>query len=148
MVFIGNSGSANFVPSSSPRAHRLRIGGRKGTRNRVSILADALLDGEGETIVRNVIEKAKQGDPLAQRLCFDRLVPRRERPIPLDMPPINTPEDAKNAAAVVVQACACGDVSAQSITDEKRAWLATQWVSNPSPAEFPAIREFNREFRQ
>jgi hypothetical protein len=26
------------------------------------------------------------------------------------------------------------------------AWLATQWVSNRSPCEFPANREFYREF--
>ena len=87
-------------------------GGRpKGSRNKITLLAEALLAEAGEGIISNVIEKAKQGDPLSQRLCFDRLVPKRERPITFELPPINTREDARNASASVVAACAAGDLS-------------------------------------
>lgn len=47
----------------------------KGTRHRATMLAEQLLDGEAEAMIRTVIEKAKQGDMVALRLCLDRIVP-------------------------------------------------------------------------
>lgn len=53
-----------------------------GSRNRVTIAAEALLDGEGEAITRKAIELAKAGDLSAIRLCLERfLPPRKDRPI-------------------------------------------------------------------
>jgi hypothetical protein len=39
-----------------------RAGKRKGTRNKVTLAVEALLDGEAETLTRKAIELAKAGD--------------------------------------------------------------------------------------
>jgi hypothetical protein len=76
------------------------------------ISKDLLLDGEWETITRKVIEKAKEGDAAAQRLCFDRLFPaRRSRPVEFDLPVIETAADALGASSAVLAACADGILS-------------------------------------
>ena len=40
----------------------------KGVRNRLTLAAEALLDGEAETITRKAVELAKDGDMTAIRL--------------------------------------------------------------------------------
>ena len=44
----------------------------KGTRNKTTLAMEALLDGEAEAITRKAIEKAKEGDMVAIRLCLER----------------------------------------------------------------------------
>ena len=46
-----------------------------GALNRTTRAAQSLLDGEAEAITRTAIDKAKQGDGLALRLCLERLLP-------------------------------------------------------------------------
>ena len=58
-------------------------GRRRGSRNKVSIQVDGLLDGEAEKLTRKCIELAMAGDPTALRLCFERIAPvRKGRTIP------------------------------------------------------------------
>jgi hypothetical protein len=84
----------------------------KGSRNRVTMLAEQLLDGEADEIIRKIIEKAKQGDVTCLRLCLDRLVPpRRDRPIPFKLPPMNSADDASKAMAAITNAVACGELT-------------------------------------
>lgn len=51
-----------------------------GSRNKTSLLAQELLDGDAEDIVRKVIEKAKEGDATAMRLVMERILPARKEP--------------------------------------------------------------------
>ncbi len=46
-----------------------------GAKNRATRLAQTLLDGEEEALVRKVIELAKGGDMQALKVCLDRLCP-------------------------------------------------------------------------
>jgi Family of unknown function (DUF5681) len=55
----------------------------RGSRNKTTMAAEALLDGEAEGITRKAIEKALEGDMGALRLCLERVLPpRRDRPAP------------------------------------------------------------------
>jgi hypothetical protein len=73
---------------------------------------EALLEGDSEIIIRKLIEKAKEGDATALRLCLDRLLPpRRDRLVELDLPAIDTAADASKASAAVLAACADGMLS-------------------------------------
>ncbi len=84
----------------------------KGTRHRATMLAEQLLDGEAEAMVRKVVEKAKQGDMIALRLCLDRIVPpRRDRPVNFTIPELNSAADASKAMAAITAAVACGDLT-------------------------------------
>jgi Family of unknown function (DUF5681) len=59
----------------------------KGTRNRATMLAEQLLDGEAETMVRTAIQWAKKGNMAALRLCLDRILPvRHDRPVRFALP--------------------------------------------------------------
>jgi hypothetical protein len=75
-------------------------------------LAEALLDGDAEALVRTAIELAKKGDGVALRLCMERLLPvKRERTITIDLPPITSPGDAKQAMASIIAGVARGELS-------------------------------------
>jgi hypothetical protein len=84
----------------------------KGARHRTTLACDALLEGEAEAITRKAIEMAKGGDPVAIRLCLERIAPpRRDRPVPFTLPALDTAADAKTAAAAIVRAVANGDLT-------------------------------------
>jgi hypothetical protein len=83
-----------------------------GARNAATVLAEQLLDGEAEEIIRNVIKKAKQGDVTCLRLCLDRLVPpRRDRPVHFTIPAMNSADDASKAMAAITIAVAGGELT-------------------------------------
>jgi hypothetical protein len=84
----------------------------RGARNRATIAAEALLDGEAEALTRRAIELALAGDGSALRLCLERLVPaRRDRPIAFELPAIETASDASRAMGAILVAVAAGDVT-------------------------------------
>ena len=84
----------------------------KGSRNKTTIAIEALLEGEAETLTRKAIERALEGDATALRLCLDRLAPpRRDRPVPFDMPPLKEAADARDAFAAIIAATAEGELT-------------------------------------
>ncbi len=84
----------------------------KGTRNRSTLAAEALLDGEAEALTRKAIELALAGEPTALRLCMERLLPaRKDRPIALDLPMIKDATDVCQAIGVVVAAVGDGTIT-------------------------------------
>jgi hypothetical protein len=94
----GNSGNPNGRP--------------RGSRNKVTIAIEALLEGEGEALTRKAIELAKAGDMQALRLCMDRLAPpRRDSPVAFDLPEMKTVNDAVLAMGALVKAVAVGDLT-------------------------------------
>src|SRR5215203_2183869 len=66
-----------------------------GSRHRVTIACDQLLEGEAEALTRKAIELAKAGDGPALRLCMDRIAPpRKDRHVPFALPKLEKAEDA------------------------------------------------------
>ena len=87
-------------------------GKARGTRNKVTLAIEALLDGEAEALTRKAIELAKAGDMAALRLCMDRLAPpRKDRPVMFELPTITCAADAVKASAALVTAVAVGDLT-------------------------------------
>ena len=84
-----------------------------GSRNKASLAAEKLLEGEAEAITLKAMERAKAGDPVCIRLCMDRFSPRpRDRPLSFDLPPIENPEGVEKAGAALIAAIARGQVTA------------------------------------
>lgn len=84
----------------------------KGARNTATMAAEALLDGEADAITRKAIEKAKEGDMAAIRLCFERILPAvKSRPVEIDLPPVKTTEDITAAHGAVIAAMAKGEIT-------------------------------------
>jgi hypothetical protein len=88
------------------------LGRPAGTRNRATVVAMELLDGEADKLTRKAVELALDGDTTALRLCLERIVPAaKSRPIKLEMPPVNTMDDVLKAQAVAIQAMADGEIT-------------------------------------
>lgn len=84
----------------------------KGARNKATLAMEALLDGEAEAITRKAIEKAKEGDMVAIRLCLERILPTvKSRPIEIDLPPIESAQDIQGAQGAVIAAMANGEIT-------------------------------------
>jgi hypothetical protein len=80
-----------------------------GSRNRATLAAEVLLEGEAEALTRRAIDLALEGDTTALRLCLERIVPqRRSRPVAFDLPPIDRVEDLAGAIRSVLQEVARG----------------------------------------
>lgn len=84
----------------------------KGTRNRATRAAEALLESEMEAITRKAVDAALSGDVTAIRLCLDRILPARKgRPVYFDMGALESCADLAAAARRVLQAVADGVLS-------------------------------------
>lgn len=85
----------------------------RGARHRVTLAAEALLDGEAEALTRKAIDLALAGEATALRLCLDRILPpRRERPLRVALPPMRAAGDAVDAMAALVAALANAEITA------------------------------------
>ncbi|MDE2165123.1 MAG: hypothetical protein KGJ66_02140 [Alphaproteobacteria bacterium] len=81
----------------------------RGSRNRATMAAELLLDGEAELLTRKAIDLARKGDPVALKLCIERILPRRrERPVTIDLPPVNSAAELAGATTEVLDAIAAG----------------------------------------
>jgi hypothetical protein len=80
-------------------------GGRpKGSLNKATLAAQALLEGEAEALTRKVVELAKSGNPMALRLCLERLLPlRKDRPITFALPLLEGAEDLPQALKAILR---------------------------------------------
>ena len=84
----------------------------KGARNKATVAAESLLDGEAETITRRCIDLALEGDSTALRLCLSRILPvRRERTISLYLPYLEGSHDSLRAIGAVLKAVGEGQIS-------------------------------------
>ena len=84
----------------------------KGARHRATLAAEALLDGEAETLTRKAVDLALEGDATALRLCLERIAPRRkDAPVTFEIPPMETADDAVKAVSAIVQAVAGGEIT-------------------------------------
>jgi hypothetical protein len=84
----------------------------KGTRNRATLLAEALREGEGEAVARIVIDKALAGNAVMARFCVALLTPKpRGRAIALDLPAGGRPDEIVAAFDVILAAMAAGEIT-------------------------------------
>jgi hypothetical protein len=84
----------------------------RGARNHATRAAESLLEGQTEALTTKAIEMALAGDITALRLCLDRILPvRKDRPVEVDLPVVETAADHAPALAAVAAAVALGDLA-------------------------------------
>ncbi len=84
----------------------------KGSRNKVTLAVEALLEGDAETLTRKAIEKALEGDMVALRLCLDRIAPaKKDAPVTFALPAMKTAADAVTAAGAILKAVATSEMT-------------------------------------
>jgi hypothetical protein len=114
---VRRDGAGRFLKGSSGNP----AGRPPGLRNAAALFAERLLDGEAEALTRKAVELALAGDGRALRLCLERLLaPRRERPVPIILPPLRDPADLAAIMAAVAAALARGELSAGEAGDLAR----------------------------
>jgi hypothetical protein len=109
----------NLRPDRSPHPHsRTRgrpfekgNGGRRpGSKNRTTLVAEALLKGEEGELVRKAIEVAKAGDVPMLKFLLDRILPK-ERPVRLDLPLIDRDFHGVEACGAIIEAVSTGRIA-------------------------------------
>jgi hypothetical protein len=111
-----------------------------GSRNRASVMAEALEAGEPEKLIRDYADIAHGGDKVALRFCVGRLVPPvRGRTIVLDLPP-GTELDFRTGYIRVARAVFDGEITPEEGLKAAQLLVigkAARFFS-PLPAEAPA----------
>ena len=83
-----------------------------GARNKATMAALELMDGEAEALSRKAVELALNGDTVALRLCLERVAPpRKDVPVSFALPTMTCAKDAAAAAGAVLQAVSAGDLT-------------------------------------
>jgi hypothetical protein len=102
----GRKSDGTFAPGNA-------LGGRTpGSRHKVTLAIEALLEGQHEALTQKAIDKALEGDVVALRLCLDRLAPpRKDAPVSFDLPPIKSAADTVAASSALLDAVAAGEVT-------------------------------------
>jgi hypothetical protein len=96
-------------------------GRRRGFRNKATLAAAALLDGEALGLTRRAVEAALAGDMLAMKLCLERVLPRcHEPPAAFSLPSLAavgnreidepSPQNVSRAMNAVTTAHASGEI--------------------------------------
>lgn len=97
-----------FAPGASGNPR----GRKEGSRNKVSVAAEQLLDGEAEKLTRKAIDKALEGDPQVLRLCIERILPvRKERRVKFDLGKVESVTDHPAAQGRIATAVAAGELT-------------------------------------
>jgi Family of unknown function (DUF5681) len=118
-----------FLPGQSGNP----AGRPRGSRNKKTLVLEALLDDESETLMRRVIGLAKMGDDVAMRLVFARMLPpRRDRPVPIELPRIEGEADARRASGDVMEALGSGEITPQEAEQLLRVLAGAAMVMQSS----------------
>ena len=89
-----------------------------GSRHKVTLAIESLLEGEAEKLTRKCVEMAMAGDTTAMKLCLERILPaRKDRPVQLQIPEIEGVEDLTRAMAALLGAVAAGELSPTEATE-------------------------------
>jgi len=75
------------------------------------MMAEELLDGQAEGLIQKATEMALEGDTVALRLCLERVLPpRKDRPIRLTLPSIQSAQDTVAAMSRIIDAATTGQI--------------------------------------
>jgi hypothetical protein len=114
-------------------------GGRlPGSRNKATLAAAVLLEGESEGLTRKAVEMALARDPTAMRLCLERLLPPcRERTLAFRLPMLAS-----------ARAAEAGGLSPQAVSLAMNAVLSALARGEITPGEAEEDRGGGRHLRR
>src|SRR5262249_24824281 len=123
----GQGKDGRFLPGN-----RLGRGVAPGSRHKVTIALEALLEGEAEGLTRKAVEMAMAGDVVALRLCLDRIFPpRKGRSVAVKLPTIETAAYVLAAHSAVTAAMGEGELTPDeaqviaNVLEQKRRAIET-----------------------
>jgi hypothetical protein len=83
-----------------------------GSRNKATLAAETLLDGQSDGLTQLAVDRAFAGSDLALKLCLDRIIaPRRERIVRFALPRIESAADLAATPGAITAAVAEGELT-------------------------------------
>ena len=120
---LGQSGN----PKGKPRR----------AKNHATKLAEKLIDNQCEALFQKAFEMTLNGDMQALKLLIERLIPaRKDRPVKLDLPKIQSAQDIINVMGLIVE-----NVGKGELEPEQAKALATILEINRKSIETAEIEE-------
>jgi hypothetical protein len=121
------------MPNDPPRDTRFKPGqsgnpaGRpKGSRNKITLLAQAMVEAEGPELIRTFIDGTKAQRPVPQKITGGVLFPpHRYRPVEIDLPETDTPAGVAAAQSALVRHVAEGEICPEQGAQVSRMLEAT-----------------------
>jgi Family of unknown function (DUF5681) len=138
----GGTRGRPFAPGQSGNP----AGRPRGSRNRATLLAQALSDDTAEKLIRKAQEMALAGDRSMITLLLKPIL-RWERPLTFELPDVRTAADAAKVTQMLLDQVAAGEISlgeAERVMSmvqvhlkaleeydiEQRLWIIEQWRKN------------------
>jgi len=119
----------------------------KGSRNKINLFVQQLIDENAEEIIGTLIEQAKGGNFPALKFLAERYVPpMRTRPIGIALPSIETPAEISKAYDQIWSAVGAGEITLDEM-ERLRAFLEAKQKAIES-AEFVARLEKIEKFAE
>ena len=129
----GKKQDTRFKPGQSGNPK----GKPRGAKNHATKLAEKLIDNQCEALVQKAVEMALNGDIQALKLLIERLVPaRKDRPISLDLPKVQSAQDLIEAMGLVIESVGIGEIE-----PEQAKTLSTMLELNRRSIETAEIEE-------
>jgi hypothetical protein len=83
-----------------------------GSRNRSTLLVQAILEHGAEALGKKAVELALEGDKAMLQFCLSRVVPPcRDAAITVDLPALNSPARCREAAGKIIRSAANGEMT-------------------------------------
>lgn len=84
----------------------------EGSRNRVSVLMDGILQGQAEALLQKAIDDALGGDSAVMKTLLDKLMPSpKDRPVSVALPAMKEAGDLPKMTARLLSAVAGGELT-------------------------------------
>ncbi|MEY2992957.1 MAG: hypothetical protein RI946_2351 [Pseudomonadota bacterium] len=84
----------------------------KGSRSKVTLAIESLLQGQAEALTQTAVTKALDGDIVTLRLCLERIAPApKDQPVSFSLPKMHNAMDASEAAGSVLTAVSEGELT-------------------------------------
>ena len=100
-------GSTKWKPGQSGNPK----GMPKGTRHKITQMAQGMLDGQGEELIRKCVQMAIDCDTAAMRLCIERIIPtQKSATVRFNISPMKKATDLPAVTEAISKAVANGEI--------------------------------------
>ena len=83
----------------------------RGSRNKMTVLLETLVQKDLEAIIQSMNKRAKDGNVAAAKLCLNVFGTRRGRAVMCDLPNLNTTDDVLTAMKIIIADVAAGELT-------------------------------------
>ncbi len=89
----------------------------QGSKNKTTLVVEALMQGKAEAVTQKAVELALEGDAAMIRVILDRVSPvPKDKPLTIALPPLKSAADLPAAMSSILESVASGEVTPSEAT--------------------------------